>query len=379
MRIGIVAGEASGDILGAGLMRALRVQVPDARFEGIGGPLMLAEGFDSRFPMERLSVMGLVEVLGRLPELLGIRRRLRRHWLANPPDLFIGIDAPDFNLSLERQLRLAGIPTAHYVSPSVWAWREKRVIKIAKAVDLMLCLLPFEPPFYANAGVEARFVGHPLADALPLEPDPASALNALGLAPGVTRVALLPGSRGGEVERLAPLFIEAARLCHTVRPELEFLLPAANASRRQQLQPLVDAAGLPIRLVDGHSRDCMLASDAVLLASGTAALEGMLLKRPMVVAYKLAPLSYRIISRMVKVPYVSLPNLLADEMLIPELIQNDATPERLSQALLEQLQPARQAELQGRFEALHRQLRCDASAQSAAQVLALVKRRQEEA
>ena len=227
MRIAIVAGESSGDILGAGLIRALCARHPDLHFEGIGGPLMIAEGFDSLVPMERLSVMGLVEVLGRLPELLGIRRRLRRRWLTQPPDIFIGIDAPDFNLTLEQSLRQAGIPTAHYVSPSVWAWREKRVRKIARSTDLMLCLLPFEAAFYEKAGVDARFVGHTLADELPLEPDREGARAALGLDDSTPRVALLPGSRGGEVERLAPLFIEAARRCLRQRPNLALQAPHA--------------------------------------------------------------------------------------------------------------------------------------------------------
>ena len=373
MRIAIVAGEASGDILGAGLVKALRNLSPEPIvFEGIAGPLMQVEGVESRFPLERLSVMGLVEVLGRLRELLGIRKQLRQHWLDNPPDLFIGIDAPDFNLPLERMLHDAGIPTVHYVSPSVWAWRRKRVHKIAKSTDLMLCLLPFEAAFYDQAGVDARFVGHTLADQLPLQPDVDAARSTLGLDPAKRYVGLLPGSRGGEVERLAPLFIETARRCLQQQPELEFLLPAANDARYEQLRELLQDAGgeLPIRLLEGGSREVMTASDAVLLASGTAALECMLLKTPMVVSYRVSPITYAILSRMVKIPYVSLPNLLADRMLVPELLQQQATPEALSLALLEQLQP--QQQLLETFTELHRQLKLDASESSARAVLELL-------
>jgi len=373
MRIALVAGEASGDILGAGLMRAIKAQHPGIVFEGIGGPLMEAEGLRSRVPMERLSVMGLVEVLGRLRELLKIRRDLADSWLANPPDAFIGIDAPDFNLGLEARLRAATIPCVHYVSPSVWAWREGRVKKIAKAVDLMLCLLPFEVPFYAKHRVDARFVGHTLADELPLTPDVAGARQALNLDPDATYLALLPGSRGGEVERLGPLFLDTAERCLAARPGLQFLLPAANAARRAQIEQQLAGRSLPITVTDGRSREVMLASDAVLLASGTAALEGMLLKKPMVVAYRFAALSWAIISRLVKVKYVALPNLLADEALVPELLQSAATPERLAATLLAQLaDDGRNEALVNRFTDLHRRLKQDASAQSATAILALI-------
>jgi len=373
MRIALVAGEASGDILGAGLMRALKSRNPAIQFEGIGGPLMAAEGLLSRVPMERLSVMGLVEVLGRLRELLRIRRQLGDHWLASPPDVFIGIDAPDFNLGLEQRLRAGGIPTVHYVSPSVWAWREGRVKKIARAVDLILCLLPFEVPFYDRHRVDARFVGHTLADDIPLEPDVTAARTALGLAQDATYIALLPGSRGGEVERLGPLFLDAAEHCLRRSPQLQFLLPAANAARRAQIEQQLAGRKLPLTLVDGRSREVMLASDAVLLASGTAALEGMLLKKPMVVAYRFAALSWAIISRLVKVRFVALPNLLADEELVPELLQHDATPDKLAASLLAQLEDEpRRAALQARFVQLHQQLRQNASARSAEAVLALI-------
>ncbi len=373
MRIALVAGEASGDILGAGLIRAIGEQHPDVTFEGIGGPLMLAEGMRSEVAMERLSVMGLVEVLGRLRELLGIRRTLAQKWLANPPDLFIGIDAPDFNLSLERTLREGGVPTVHYVSPSVWAWRRGRLKGIARSTDLMLCLFPFETHFYAEAGIDARFVGHTLADQLPLEPDVAGARARLGITDNEPRVALLPGSRGGEVKLLAPLFLQAAKACLAAKPGLRFLLPAANDSRYEQLAALLTTMRLPVQLLRGQSRDAMLACDAVLMASGTAALEGMLLKKPLVVAYKMAPLSYAIISRLLNVPYVSLPNLLADAPLIPELLQDQATPDALAKALLKQLDDGahRQALCQ-RFSELHQQLRRDASHEAAKAVLELV-------
>ncbi|MEH6813214.1 MAG: lipid-A-disaccharide synthase, partial [Motiliproteus sp.] len=317
MRIALVAGEASGDIIGAGLIKALKNRHPDIQFEGIGGPLMIEQGMESFFPMERLSVMGLVEVLGRFRELLGIRNQLRDRWLANPPDILIGIDAPDFNLSLERQLKEQGIATCHYVSPSVWAWREGRVKKIARSTDLMLCLLPFEKAFYDRHKVDARFIGHPLADEIPLETDTATARQQLGLDLDDTWVAMLPGSRGGEVERLAPLFLKAARWLLQRQPQLNFLIPAANDERYQQLKEMLDGQQLPVQLVMGQSRTVMQASDAVLMASGTASLEGMLLKKPMVVAYRLAPLTYAIASRMLKIAYMSLPNLLANEPLVP--------------------------------------------------------------
>lgn len=373
MRIAIVAGEASGDILGAGLIRALkRLSAEPIEFEGIGGPLMEAEGLSSRFPMERLSVMGLIEVLGRLWELLGIRKALRDHWLANPPDIFIGIDAPDFNLGLERKLREAGIPTAHYVSPSVWAWRQGRVKKIAKSTDLMLCLLPFEPDCYAGSGVDARFVGHTLADQIPMQPDVALARKTLGLETGQRYLALLPGSRGGEVERLGELFLDTAAWLLERQPDLKFLLPAANQARYQQLQSLLAGRDLPVQLIDGCSREVMAASEAVLIASGTATLEGMLLKKPLVISYKASPLTYKLIRSMLKVPYVGLPNLLAGEMVAPEIMQNEATVENLGQALLDQLaDPLPQI---SRYNELHQQLALDASVESAKAVLELVEK-----
>jgi lipid-A-disaccharide synthase len=371
----MVAGEASGDILGASLMRAIRQQQPDTRFVGIGGPLMLAEGFESLFPMERLSVMGLVEPLKRLPELLNIRKTLREYFLNQHPDLFLGIDSPDFNLGLELSLREQGILTAHYVSPSVWAWRRGRIKKIAKAVDRMLTLFPFEAQFYLEKNVPVTFVGHPLADQFPMQPDKVAARESLDVAPDATLIALMPGSRGGEVRMLGEVFIDTARWCLHQRPDLQFIIPAANADRFEQLQALLaeHGRGLPIRLVDGQSQQVMTAADAVLMASGTTTLEAMLLKRPMVVAYRLAWLSFQIISRMVKAPFFSLPNLLAGGQLVPEVLQADVRPEMLGPLILERVQDKQQRQqLVARFSELHQQLRCDASTKAAQVLLKMI-------
>jgi lipid-A-disaccharide synthase len=374
LRFGIVAGEASGDLLGAGLIRAIRQQHPQAIFEGIAGEQMIAAGAHSLFPMERLSVMGIVEVLGRYRELLGIRRQLAEHFLQQPPDVFIGIDAPDFNLGLETRLRTAGIKTAHYVSPSVWAWRQRRVKKIAHACDLMLTLFPFEADFYRQHQMAVRFVGHPLADMIPLQDEQAAARQALSLPSASEVLALLPGSRSNELHYLAKPFIETVRWLLARRPGVRIVVPLANAARRRQFERIlsdIDQAP-PLTLVDGQSREVMAAADVVLLASGTAALEAMLLKRPMVVAYKLAPLSYWLARHLLKVDSVSLPNLLAGEALVPELIQHDANPERLGQAVLDFFQqPQLTQHLQQRFTDIHQQLRQGASAQAAAAVLAL--------
>lgn len=372
LKIALVAGEASGDILGAGLMQAIKVRHPDAQFIGVGGPRMQAEGLDSYFPMERLAVMGLVEVLGRLPELLGRRRRLIRTLIDERPDVFIGIDAPDFNLGVELKLRQAGIRTVHYVSPSVWAWRQKRVLKIRQACDLMLTLFPFEAQFYEAQQVPVCFVGHPLADTIELHADRAAARSALGLAEADGVVALMPGSRGGEVERLGSLFLDAAERLRALRPGLRFVLPCANAERRAQVEAMLVGRDLPVRLLDGRSHEALAACDAVLIASGTATLEALLFKRPMVVAYRVAPLTYRILRRLVKSPYVSLPNLLAGRLLVPELIQDAATPEALAAALSPLLADG-QVQTEG-FDVIHRALRRGASERAAEAVLQLVER-----
>ncbi|MCD7040647.1 lipid-A-disaccharide synthase [Pseudomonas sp. MAFF 311095] len=374
LRIALVAGEASGDILGAGLMRALKAQHPAVQFIGVGGPLMQAEGLTSYFPMERLSVMGLVEVLGRLRELLARRKLLIQTLIEEKPDVFIGIDAPDFTLTLELKLRQAGIKTVHYVSPSVWAWRQKRVLKIREGCDLMLTLLPFEARFYEEKGVPVRFVGHTLADTIPLEADRTAARAELGLPDGPL-VALMPGSRGGEVGRLASVFFDAAERLQALKPGVRFVLPCASPQRRVQIETLLEGRNLPLTLLDGQSHLALAACDAVLIASGTATLEALLYKRPMVVAYRLAPLTFWILKRMVKSPYISLPNLLAQRLLVPEFLQDDATPEALAQTLLPLIDGGDE-QTRG-FDDIHRTLRRDASNQAADAVLSLIGQKQE--
>ncbi|MBD8093130.1 lipid-A-disaccharide synthase [Pseudomonas fluorescens] len=374
LRIALVAGEASGDILGAGLMRALKAQHPAVEFIGVGGPLMQAEGLTSYFPMERLSVMGLVEVLGRLRELLARRKLLIQTLIDEKPDVFIGIDAPDFTLNIELKLRQAGIKTVHYVSPSVWAWRQKRVLKIREGCDLMLTLLPFEARFYEEKGVPVRFVGHTLADTIPLQADRAAARAELGLPDGPL-VALMPGSRGGEVGRLASVFFEAAERLQALKPGVRFVLPCASPQRRAQIETLLEGRTLPLTLLDGQSHLALAACDAVLIASGTATLEALLYKRPMVVAYRLAPLTFWILKRMVKSPYISLPNLLAQRLLVPELLQDDATPEALAQTLLPLIDGGEE-QTRG-FDDIHRTLRRDASNQAADAVLTLIGQKQD--
>ncbi|MDG9857113.1 lipid-A-disaccharide synthase [Pseudomonas nitroreducens] len=372
LRVALVAGEASGDILGSGLMQALRQRHPDIEFIGVGGPRMEAEGLESHFPMERLSVMGLFEVLGRLRELLRRRKDLVQMLIAAKPDVFIGIDAPDFNLNIELKLRQAGIRTVHYVSPSVWAWRQKRVLKIKQACDLMLALFPFEARFYEEHAVPVRFVGHPLANTIPLEADRAGARERLGLPQDASVVALLPGSRGGEVGKLGVLFLDTAQRLLQDRPGLRFVLPCASPERRLQIEEMLAGRDLPVQLLDGASHEALAACDAVLIASGTATLEALLYKRPMVVAYKVAPMTYRILKRLVKSPYISLPNLLAGRLLVPELIQDAATPEALAATLTPLLDDGSvQTEP---FDAIHRALRQDASAQAAEAVLALMEK-----
>lgn len=372
LRVALVAGEASGDILGSGLMQALRQRRPDIEFIGVGGPRMQAEGLQSHFPMERLAVMGLVEVLGRLRELLRRRKDLVRMLIEARPDVFIGIDAPDFNLNIELKLRRASIRTVHYVSPSVWAWRQKRVLKIKEACDLMLALFPFEARFYEEHAVPVRFVGHPLANTIPLEADRAGARERLGLPQDAQVVALLPGSRGGEVGKLGALFLDTAQRLAQARPALRFVLPCASPERRVQIEEMLAGRDLPVQLLDGASHEALAACDVVLIASGTATLEALLYKRPMVVAYKVAPMTYRILKRLVKSPYISLPNLLAGRLLVPELIQDAATPDALAASVLPLLDDgSMQTES---FDAIHRALRQDASAQAAEAVLALVEK-----
>ena len=353
-------------------MQAIKLRHPDVEFIGVGGARMEAEGLTSYFPMERLAVMGLVEVLGRLFELLGRRRQLARDLIAAQPDVFIGIDAPDFNLGLELKLRRARIRTVHYVSPSVWAWRQKRVLKIREACDLMLTLFPFEAQFYDAHQVPVRFVGHPLADAIPQHADRAAARDALDLPHDEAVVALMPGSRGGEVARLGELFLDAAIRLRALRPGIRFLLPCATPERREQLEQMLAGRDLPLTLLDGRSHEVLAACDAVLIASGTATLEALLYKRPMVVAYRVAPMTYRILKRLVKSPYISLPNLLAERLLVPELIQDAATAEALAQTVAPLIDGG-QVQTEG-FDVIHRALRRDASVSAADAVLKLAGR-----
>lgn len=375
IRIGIVAGEASGDLLGAGLIRAIKARFPDAIIEGIAGPAMIAQGATALYPLERLSVMGIVEVLGRFRELHAMRASLLRHFLENPPDVFVGIDAPDFTLGLERKLKDAGIPTVHYVSPSVWAWRQWRIRKIARSTDLMLTLLPFEARFYEEHHVPVRFVGHPLAEMIPPLADPQAARAALGLPLRGEIVALLPGSRMSEINFLAAIFIQASVECARQRPGLHFVVPLATPATRERFTEILAsvAPNLAVTVVEGRSREVMAAADVVLLASGTATLEAMLLKRPMVMAYRLAPLTYWLAKRLVKIPYFSLPNLLAGKPLVPEFIQDAATPENLGQAVLHYLiHPESAMALQETFTEIHASLRQGADQQAAEAVLSLI-------
>jgi lipid-A-disaccharide synthase len=383
MRIALVAGEASGDLLGAGLIEQLRLRYPDAQFGGIGGEAMRAAGFDAWHEASELAVMGLAEVLRHLPRLLRLRSSLRKRVLAWKPDVFIGIDAPDFNLGLEQWLKQRGVPTVHYVSPSVWAWREKRAEKIGRSADLVLCLFPMEPEIYARHGVDARFVGHPLADAMSLDPDREAACEALGLDPARPLLALLPGSRVGEIERVGADFLAAAARVLAVVPDLQVVAPMANMQARSAFErvlrahPDTTALSAALRTIIGHARTLMVASDVVLLASGTATLEAMLAKRPMVVGYRIAPLTYAIVKGMgmLKVDRYALPNVLAGDALVPELMQDDCTPDKLAEAVLHWLRdPAAVAALQPRFRELHVQLRRDASARAADAIAELVAR-----
>ncbi len=376
MRIALVAGEASGDLLGAGLVTQLRALYPQAEFAGIGGPKMRAAGLDAWHDCGELAVMGLSEVLLHLPRLLSLRARLRRRLLDWRPQVFIGIDAPDFNLGLERALKRAGVRTVHYVSPSVWAWREGRAAKLGRSADLVLCLFPMEPPIYARLGVDALFVGHPLADDFPLHPDAGAARRALDVEAGGPVLAMLPGSRASEIERLLPTFLAAAALLRERLPELQVLLPAADARCRAQVEAQLARQPAPrTRVLDGRAHEAMIASDLVLLASGTAALEALLAKRPMVVGYRISALTYRLVTGlgMMRSSVYSLPNVLANEPIVPELMQGDCTPENLVSALERWLSdPAACETLERRFLAIHERLRGGGSAAAARAVANLL-------
>ncbi|WP_318484420.1 lipid-A-disaccharide synthase [Photobacterium leiognathi] len=375
LRIGIVAGEISGDILGAGFIKAVKAQYPDAEFVGVAGPRMQAEGCEALFDMEELAVMGIVEVLGRLPRLFKVKAELVQYFSDNPPDVFVGIDAPDFNLRLEKDLKDRGIKTVHYVSPSVWAWRQKRIFKIEAATNLVLAFLPFEKAFYDKFNVPCEFVGHTMADAIPLQTDQAAAQALLGLDPDKRWLAVLPGSRGSEMDMLAPPFIETCKQLKAKHPDLGFVVALVNQKRRAQFEQAWQqtAPELNFVLVDDTARNVMIASDAVLLASGTVALECMLVKRPMVVGYKVKPLTAWLAKKMLKTKYVSLPNILADEELVTELLQEDCTPEKLYHEVDKILYGDTSA-LMTKFEQMHKTIRCNADEQAANAVLALIDR-----
>ncbi|SMG56600.1 lipid-A-disaccharide synthase [Cedecea sp. NFIX57] len=374
LTIALVAGETSGDILGAGLIRELKARVPDARFVGVAGPLMQAEGCEAWYEMEELAVMGIVEVLGRLRRLLQIRSDLTKRFTELQPDVFVGIDAPDFNITLEGNLKKQGIRTIHYVSPSVWAWRQKRVFKIGRSTDLVLAFLPFEKAFYDRFNVPCRFIGHTMADAMPLAPDKNAARVALGIATDAKCLALLPGSRGAEVEMLSADFLRTAQLLRKRWPALEVVVPLVNAKRREQFEKIKAeiAPELHVHLLNGKAREAMIASDAALLASGTAALECMLAKCPMVVGYRMKPFTFWLAKRLVKTDYVSLPNLLAGRELVKELLQNECEPIGLACALEPLLEDgAVSHQMHDTFRDLHQQIRCNADKQAADAVLEL--------
>ncbi len=373
LRIALVAGEASGDLLASHLIGALKTMLPGAVFYGVGGPKMLGQGFESWYPLEKLAVRGYVEVLKHYREISGIRSDLKRRLLANPPDIFIGVDAPDFNLGLEKTLKRHGIPTIHYVSPSIWAWRGKRIHKISAAVSHVLALFPFESPLYEKQGIPVTYVGHPLADMLPLQDGRKSARELFSLSEQQPVFALLPGSRQSELQYMADTFIETAREIHQKLPNALFLAPMATRETRLLFEAALyrcNAKELPIRMLFGHAHEAMMAADAVLVASGTATLEAALLKRPMAIVYKMAPFSYRMMRRMGYLPYVGLPNILAGKFVVPEFIQDDATPENLAQALLNlYADKVCRTRIGKVFSGMHLQLKQDTAQKAATAVL----------
>ena len=379
MRVGLIAGEASGDLLGAGLIRELATLSPGARFEGVAGPSMIAAGCERLADAEELAVMGLIEPLRHIPRLLKLRRRLVDHWVSNPPDVFVGIDAPDFNLGVEERLKASGIPTVHYVSPSVWAWRAGRIKIIRRAVDRVLCLLPFEKRFFDEQGVDAVFVGHPKASEL--SPDYASgeSRRELGLPADAALVALLPGSRGSEVSRLAPAFADAAALIHAARPDTQFVLPVARPRLADMISTAVDSAGIAdvTRVVDGQSLSALCAADVALMASGTAVLEAALVGTPTVAAYRVAPFTAWLIRtfKLIDLEHFTIPNLLTETPLVPEFLQEAASPENLATATLELLDdPERRAGIKTTFATLREQLALNANRRAAEAVIELANR-----
>lgn len=375
MHIGIVAGEASGDLLGAGLIKALRQLHPNLKITGVGGPKMIAEGCQSLFPIDELTVMGLIEPLFHLPRLFKIRKALFTHFSREKPDIFIGIDYPGFNLSLEGLLQNAGIKVAHYVSPSVWAWRKNRIYKIKKAVNLMLTLLPFEKNIYQEHQIPVSFVGHPLADEIPLHSDQLAARLTLHLDANKKYIAILPGSRSVEIKYLAETFVVTAQKIFNARPDIQFITSAINEKRAAEFQAICKsiAPHLPITFFQRRSHEVMAAADLILVSSGTATLEAMLFKKPMVIAYRLSTVTYQLARYLVKIPFMGLPNLLANELLVPEFFQQAATPENLSHALLDYLDhPEKVLELEKRFMLMHENLRQDSSRKAAEAVMSLI-------
>lgn len=382
LRIGIVAGEASGDVLAAGLIKQIRKRFPDAVFEGIAGPNMLEQGCSTLFEMEELSVMGLVEVLSRIRRLLHIRKTILQHFKDNPPDVFIGVDAPDFNLPIEKKLKKLGIKTVHYVSPTVWAWRENRIYGIGEATNLVLSIFPFEKQVYDKHGFPCKFVGHTMADDIPLHPDSDSAremLDGVNIKPGQKVLALLPGSRAGEVNMLLDIFIQSAAIVAKNVGSLQVVIPAVNDVRKQQIEQKIAAMvedgllpeELDIAVLLRQSRQVMIASDAILLASGTASLEAMLCKRPMVVAYRLKWLTHQMMKVLYKAKYFALPNLLADEKIVPELLQQDVNPDKIASYLTPMLE-GETSQVTDKFVELHQMLQQGADVQSANAVLELI-------
>ena len=377
LTIGVVAGEASGDLLGAHLIRALRERLPRARFTGIGGPRMQSAGLDVLYPMEKLAVRGYVEVLRHYLEIAGIRRSLAKHYLADPPALFVGVDAPDFNLDLELKLRSAGIPTAHFVSPSIWAWRGGRIHKIKRAVSRMLSIFPFEPPYYEQAGIPVTYVGHPFAEMLQQLPNRTAAREQLRLPAAGKIIALLPGSRVSELEQMADLFIETAKQIAAGLPEVVFLVPLVNRPTRDLFETALyrcEARELNLTVLFGHAHEAMAAADVVLAASGTATLEAALLGRPVVITYRMPRLSYWMMKARGYLPYVGLPNILAGEFIVPEFLQDEATPENLSQAILNLMFDATvRARLEQRFHAMAGELRQNSGERIATALLPLIR------
>lgn len=371
--IAMVAGEASGDLLGSHLMEAIKQVMPNVRFVGIGGPKMQTAGMEVLYPMEKLAVMGYVEVLRHYREIVGIRRRLREKFFADPPDLFIGIDAPDFNLDLELALKQRGIPTVHYVSPSIWAWRGERIHKIKRAVSHMLALFPFEQPLYEHAGIPVTYVGHPLADILPVAPNRDAMREQMRIQPHAKVFALLPGSRQSEVRQLARTYIDTARLILKKLPDAQFLVPLGSRETRNIFEEAIwfaDAHELPITLLFGHAHDAMIAADGVLVASGTATLEAALLKRPMVITYRMPAFSWWLMNRKKYLPYAGLPNIIAGKFIVPELLQADATAENLAQALLNLVANKKAvSELEAQFGDMHALLKQNTAHQAAQAIL----------